>query len=489
MPFHPLSWACLVLLAGVLAPVAAPAMPAADAKHFLLRTGFGAGPDDIAALEKLTHEQAVRRVLDTARQEPFTKLPDLLATRPDWPGQYRNKDDLEKQEFNRTRDREAAALKAWWYGEMIATPSPFTERMVMFWHNHFTSSFDKVRQPDLIYTQQAIFRRNAFGSFRTMLMAVAKDPAMIKYLDNVSNKKGGANENFARELFELFTLGEGNYTEKDIKEAARAFTGWQVNETAGAYFFNARDHDDGAKTVFGRTGKFGGEDIVNIVLDQPKVALYVTAKLWRSLISDTPDPKEVERLASIFRASDYNIRALVEAMLLSPAFLAPANRAVLVKSPVDLLVGTIRMLNMPVSDTAPLVDYGRRLQQDILNPPNVKGWPGGINWVSTYTLIQRRDILGRFLRGEEVNVAAPTGLEAMMAMQAAVDPVMTNRPPAPLRQFGVAGWMKMNPQLAGNPQAISNILLATAPVATVFDGRDPSVMIERILLDPAYQMK
>ena len=166
MRFYPLSWVSLVLLAGVLAPVAAPAMPAADAKHLVGRTGFGAGPDDIAALDKLTHEQAVRRLLDTARREPFTKLPDFLATRPDWPGQYRSKDDLAKQEFNRTRDREGAALKAWWYGEMIATPSPFTERMVLFWHNHFTSSFDKVRQPDLMYKQQAIFRRHAFGMIK-----------------------------------------------------------------------------------------------------------------------------------------------------------------------------------------------------------------------------------------------------------------------------------------------------------------------------------
>ena len=302
-----------------------------EARHLLLRTGFGATSSEVQRLQPMSREQAVSRLLHDMGREAVTPPPGFTANaHPDWPAQWRSKDEEQKSIFNRARDAEAAELKAWWWQELIATPSPFTERLVLFWHGHFTSAMDKVRAPNYLFAQNALLRAHALGSFRALLHAVARDPAMVRYLDSLNNRKAGPNENFARELLELFTLGEGHYTEADIKAAARAFAGWHNDERAGVFRFNVREIDDGEKSFLGRSGPLTGDDVIDAILEKPQVARFVTRKLWLELVSDAPEPRELERLATVFRSSDYSIARLMRAMLTSVEFWAPRSRATLV---------------------------------------------------------------------------------------------------------------------------------------------------------------
>jgi len=197
------------------------------------------------------------------------------------------------EEQRRARQRQIRdqmiALRAWWYQEMIATDSPLTERMVLFWHGHFTSSIRKVRWPALLYRQNVVLRQHALGNFRDLLHAIARDPAMLIYLDGQTNRSSRPNENFARELLELFTLGLGHYTERDIKKAARAFSGWTVDWRTGTFAFNVRRHDGGVKEFMGRRGSFNGDDIIDILLEQPRTAEHITEKLWREFIGERPE--------------------------------------------------------------------------------------------------------------------------------------------------------------------------------------------------------
>ncbi|MBM3524154.1 MAG: DUF1800 domain-containing protein [Alphaproteobacteria bacterium] len=425
---------------------AARALDREDARHLLLRTGFGASPAEVQRLAPLGRAQAVDAVLASVRSQAVTPPPAFMADpHPDWPGQWRSKDEEQKSVFNRARDAEGATLRAWWWQELIRTPSPFTERMVLFWHNHFTSSMDKVRAPNYLFRQNALFRENALGSFRALLHAVAKDPAMVRYLDSLNNRKAGPNENFARELLELFTLGEGQYGEADIKAAARAFSGWHNDEREGVFKPNTRELDDGPKTFLRRTGGFTGGEIIDIVLEQPAVAVFMTRKLWREFVSDEPDEREVARLAAIFRNADYRIDALMRAMLTSPMFWDRRNRAALVKSPVELLVGTVRQVAPEFADMTVLVEYGRRMRQDLFNPPNVRGWPGGATWISTETLLVRREALARLA----------SGIPADRAL---------------------------------TPDA-AQLLLATPPLLADAGAASGRAQIEALLFDPAYQVK
>jgi uncharacterized protein (DUF1800 family) len=337
--------------------------------------------------------------------------------------------------------------------------------MTLFWHNHFTSSVKKVKWPALLYRQNVLLRRHALGSFRDLLFQVAKDPAMMLYLDTQTNHKNHPNENFARELFELFTLGEGHYTEEDIKEAARAFTGWHAAlRDGGRFVFNRRQHDAGLKRVLGRTGAFGGDDVLAIALDQPACATHLTTKLWREFVSDQPEPREVERLASIFRAGGYQIALLLRALLTSPEFWAPENRGVLVKSPVELIVGTLRLFQMPIKDTEVLAKYGKRLGQDLFDPPNVKGWPGGTRWITSATLLARWQLLQRGLRGLEAggHIHHGTGTDMMHG-------------PAWIAELGV--------------DQLQTVVTAIPPVNPLPDTDDRWRMAHHLVMDPVYQLK
>jgi uncharacterized protein (DUF1800 family) len=475
MRLRPLGLASIPLSLVLLAPLAA-GMSLEDARHLLNRTGFGASPAEISALLPKTNEQAVDQLLDQAVQHRGAQ-----AAPPPWafePGvDNRKPKDMSPEErmiFEKGLQEERMELKGWWYRQMIRTPSPLAEHMTLFWHNHFTSSFDKVRWPVFMYRQNVLLRQDALGNFRTLLQAVAKDPAMVLYLDTQSNHKTQPNENFARELMELFTLGIGHYSEKDIQEAARAFSGWQIDMKTGAFVVRPRLHDDGEKQFLGRRGNFQGEEILSILLEEPRTAEFITEKLWREFISPDPDPAEVKRLAAIFRKENYEIQPLLRALFLSPAFWDPKNRGVLTKSPVDLIVGTVRTFQVPGDDMQPFVVAGRSMGMDIFEPPNVKGWSGGQRWISTYTLLTRRQFLTRLLRGKEMT---PTGA-TMKAPSDGLQGIDFNE------WMGQAEW-KEHPDLS----TMTAIILPIPPVDGEKTPADTTRQLRELVLDPAYQLK
>jgi uncharacterized protein (DUF1800 family) len=438
-----------------------------DARHLLSRTGFGGIPADIRELARMDREAAIDRLLagvgTTARTSPPVHV--LNALPPAEGMKAKGLSVEQKKAFKQERREDAFELKGWWYQELLTTPSPLTERMTLFWHNHFTSSFHKVKWPALLYHQNVLLRHHALGSFRDLLFQIAKDPAMVLYLDTQTNHKDQPNENFARELFELFTLGEGHYAETDIKEAARAFTGWHVAlHHGGGFAFNRRQHDAGVKHVLGKTGAFGGDEILAIALDQPACARYITAKLWREFVSDEPEAREVERLAALFRNSGYQIKPLLRGLLTLPHFWAAETRGALVKSPVELLVGTVRLLNLPVQDTVVLAKYGKRLGQDLFDPPNVKGWPGGTRWITSATLLNRWQLLQRGLRGADMG-----------------GPMHTHAGPGEMHG---APWVTEE-----DAETVQAVLVPVLPVNPIPIGADRWQLVHHLVMDPTFQLK
>jgi uncharacterized protein (DUF1800 family) len=274
--------------------------------------------------------------------------------------------------------------------------------MAFFWHGHFAC-----REINIFYQQQLldVIRTNALGNFGDLLREVSKSAAMLAFLNNQQNRKRQPNENFAREVMELFTLGRGNYAEKDIKEAARAFTGWGF-DLGGNFVFRKQFHDEGEKTVLGKTGTLDGDDIIDILLQQEQTARYITAKIYRFFVNETPDPAMVEKLSKEFFQSGYDIKKLLSSIFLSPSFYEEKNRGVIIKSPVQLLVGLRRMLPMKFNNDEVQLLYQRLLGQVLFYPPNVAGWPGGRNWIDSSSLMYRLR-LPRLLHDDEGLVAKP----------------------------------------------------------------------------------
>ena len=394
--------AALFAVALLLPRIALAGMGIEDARHLLGRTGFGATVDEIRRYSALSREQAVEQLLAGARREASV-LP------PEWVGEplpdmraLRDASPEERRAFQERETRRGFELRGWWLTEMVDTPSPLTERMTLFWHNHFTSSQQKVRAVTLMYRQNALLRRHALGNFAEMLHAASKDGAMLVYLDAASNRRGQPNENFAREVMELFTLGEGNYGEQDIREAARAFTGWSIEPGTGEFLFRRMLHDEGEKTVLGRSGRFDGDAVLDILLAQPATARFISTKLWREFISPQPrgdaQTRELETIADRFRSSGYEIRTALREVFHSRAFWAPENRGTLVKSPADLVAGSLRTLNVEFLDPLPFALVMAGLGQNLFAPPNVRGWPGGDAWINSSTLLARRQFIERLLR-------------------------------------------------------------------------------------------
>jgi uncharacterized protein (DUF1800 family) len=261
-----------------------------------------------------------------------------------------------------------------------------------------------VRRPDAALQLNNTIRRLALGNFSDLLLAVSQEAAMLQFLNNQQNRKQHPNENFARELLELFTLGRGNYSEQDVKEAARAFTGWSA-DAQNRFVFRPRLHDDGPKTFLGHTGNFGGEDILNIILQQPQTAEFITTKLYRFFVNDTPDPANIKPLAQEFYKSQYDISSLLERMFTADWFYAAPNVGTRIKSPVELLAGLKRTFGVQLSDDRPLIVFQKALGQTLFQPPNVAGWPGGRNWIDSSSLLYRLQLPSVLFRNAEFRVA------------------------------------------------------------------------------------
>ncbi len=481
-----------------------------DARFFLTRVGFAPDGAELAQYVGLTRAQAVDKVLATTRTQAVTPLPDWVLepiptreARKAWTVEQR-------RDEQRLRRQRYETLRAWWVREMLVTPSPLTERMTLFWHNHFTSGEDKVQFPQLMTQQNLLLRREALGNFGTLLHDVAKDPAMLQYLDGASNRKGKPNENFAREVMELFTLGEGHYTQRDVSEAARAYTGWSLDPDTQAYLWRANQHDDGEKTVLGQTGPFDGDQVLDILLARPETATFVTTRLWREFVSDTPDPARIAPIAAQFRASRYDIKAALRGLFMSDAFWDEGDRGVLVKSPAEFVVGTLRAFDIGYDNTAPFAAQIRTLGENLLYPPNVKGWPGGTTWINSSTLLARKQFVEQLFRATET--AGPRRMiDPMNAKFAASDSgaprnMQTNPPMqrATARgdqsgrggvRFDIDTWLAhyntaptAKPGLSAELQ-LQHAVLPLAPVNAIDTDSIASAYLEALLMDPAYQLK
>jgi uncharacterized protein (DUF1800 family) len=375
------------------------------AAHLLRRAGFGGTPAEIAAFTSLGMNAAVDRLIRFPDTSALPAAPELVDDRPRrailammarLPQPAASPDPAQRaaaiKALGKAHFQNAVALMQWWLGRMIATPAPLQEKMVLFWHGHFTSAYQGkgITAADML-GQNQLFRRSALGNIRELTLAVSHDPAMLKYLDNRTNKKQHPNENYARELMELFTLGIGNYTESDVRQSARAFTGYTLDRD-DRFVFNRRVHDDGIKTFLGRTGNFTGDDIVAIIFQQPAASRFFARKLLEFYLYDDPEPQLVEDFAALLRTHDFELAPVMSALLRSNIFYSNRAYRALVKSPAEFIAGTYRLLSLPPEDV-PLAVLGAmtRMGQRLFFPPNVKGWDGGAAWINSGTLLAREN--------------------------------------------------------------------------------------------------
>lgn len=363
------------------------------AGHLYRRAAFGASWPELKAATDASPGEAVDRLLAGGEgQAEFDRLMDELA--PD------------SSPFQSTPD--VNGLQEWWMHRMVHSLHPLRERLVLFWHNHFATSFLKVRQPALMRRQNLLIREHALGKFGPFLLAMSRDPAMLIWLDSNSNARGRPNENYARELMELFALGVGHYTESDVREGARAFTGWHTD--GRRFTFNRFQHDDGPKTVLGRSGRLDGDDVVRVVLEQPAAARFLVRKVYRHFVAEGEPPPDalLAPLAARFRSSGYDVADLVGAVLRSRLFFSDHAFRQRIKGPAEFVVGMLRGLE---ASAAEVQSYGNPapalaglmdgLGQTLFAPPNVKGWPGGESWLNSATLLARHNLAWKVVQGAQ----------------------------------------------------------------------------------------
>lgn len=333
--------------------------------HLLRRAGFGATSDEMKYYAALGYRGTVEDLLapDKVDNKPLDSL-------------------LDQDEFDFTNMGDA---RRWWITRMAFTKRPLEEKMTLFWHGHFATSNQKVGNSYLMYQQNELFRQKALGKFGDLLLAVSKDPAMIIWLDNNLNRKGKPNENYAREVMELFTVGIGNYTEQDIKEAARAFTGWHA---PNGFYFNKKAHDSGEKTVLGLKGNLNGDDIVNHLAKQDATATLLARKMIAFFCMDNPNDRMVDEVGDAYLTNDQSIKPMLRTIFLHKMFRSDESYHAKIKSPAELVVGTLKSLNVQKLD-GDLPNVLSRMGQNLFEPPSVKGWDGGLAWVATDTMMER----------------------------------------------------------------------------------------------------
>jgi uncharacterized protein (DUF1800 family) len=297
---------------------------------------------------------------------------------------------------------------SWWLRRMAAGPHPLQEKLTLFWHGHFTTSAKDERSALLMWNQNELLRKHAAGNFKQFVLDISRDPAMLDYLNNQQNRKGHPNENYARELMELFTLGIGNYTEQDIKEAARAFTGW--GHDGVQFVFRRGEHDAGPKTFFGHAGNFGGEEIIDLIFSKPVCTTYIASKFYNFFVNEESNDGICQALGTQMRDAKYELRPVLRTLLTSRIFYDPNSIGVQIKSPIQLVVGTVRMLGISMPPLPPIMGALNQMGQMPMMPPNVKGWPGGHAWINASTLFVRYNTAVRLAGG---NAPIVTGRPAM----------------------------------------------------------------------------
>jgi len=350
-----------------------------EVAHLLRRAGFGGTAAEVAALTPLTRAQLIDRAMDTSANPAVVEPAELASGLEEW--------------------QKMDALRRWWFDRMITTPAPLVERMTLFWSNHFVSSFDKVYDARAMWDQVQLYRSMALGNFRTLCHQMALTVAMLEYLDNATNAAGSPNQNFARELMELMTLGPGNYTEADVDASARAWTGHGIDDSVQPrrYVFRPTWHDNGTKTFFGTTKNWDGPAIIDEILDNPAkrtiMARFICRKLWGWFAYAKPADAVINGLADVFVANNLEIAPVVRAIFEHTDFWSTSSRNGLVRAPVEFAVGLCRVIGLRVDDVQPSW-WLSNMGQELFAPPNVAGWKQNEYWISTDAMGARADFLG-----------------------------------------------------------------------------------------------
>jgi len=386
--------------------------------HLLWRAGFGPAVEQLGDLSHFSSNEIYKALVKASKKSPELlneaqgTLDGLVLGVSDLGKMQLSELNADQRKAYQKKLREGVRnLNLAWMREMVNSSAQLREKMSLFWHGHFAC-----RNLNVFYQQGLIntIRENALGSFRDMLHEVSKSAAMLNFLNNQQNKKDHPNENFAREVMELFTLGRGNYTEKDIKESARAFTGWTAN-FGGDFVFRKGQHDFGSKTFLGKTGNFDGDEILDIILEQKQAARFISQKIYKYFVNEnSSDTEKTEWLADRFYRNDYDISKLMEDIFTSDWFYEEKNIGTRIKSPVELLVGIQRMLPMELENEEVLIVLQRILDQMLFYPPNVAGWPGGRTWIDSSTLMMRMRIPQLINDSDELNVKPKSDDDVMM---------------------------------------------------------------------------
>ncbi len=525
---------------GDLSPISADDWSFDRAAHLLERAGFGGTHDDIEKLAKLTPEQAVDRLvnyekIDNSHLKPFTQSnihdAGLVGFPPSRPATTKlAKENGEalgvkvKPSGNRPIQPvvnkffywlrasmlETRRIAYWWADRMLNTDRPLEEKMTLFWHGHFATTENKVREYRRMLKQNQTFRNHATGNFRELMIAVAQDPAMLYFLDAGVNVKGAPNENFAREIMELFTMGVGNYTEKDIREAARAFTGW--NATDLTFEVDADKHDTDDKTFLGRTGNFDGVHVIDIILEQPVTAQYLSAKLYRYFVREDLSPELNDRIATVLRDGGYDLKPLLRTFFLSRDFYSPASMGTHIKGPVQLVVSTYKKLGL--SDIPGNPDFNETttaMGQTLFWPPTVAGWAQGRSWITPGLLLERGNFAHRtmfpdinFLPHDrypvdptirEVHAKVQQGADVTSATMASNNPgemmaesnMMADRDEEFNTRYGsYRGWQMATQKVIPIPRAAAQINLSDQVLSAKLKTTEQAVdyFLERLLIVP-----
>jgi uncharacterized protein (DUF1800 family) len=493
-----------------------------EAAHLLNRAGFGGSPDEIKALHAKGRTQAVdlmlgasetpddfplpewateERMLEDMRQRIAQRRELMRSTRELSPEQAEEQRREAFKEIQKENRQHALEAQGWWFRRMAKTENPLREKMTLFWHDHFATSIQKVKQPILMLKQNELFREHAFGSFRDLTQAILLDPAMMLYLDTQSSKKGKPNENFAREVMELFTLGEGNYTEQDIREAARAFTGYDLNRLNGKVRHNRRQWDESSKTVFGKTGSFDGKAVINLIFEKPGVATFMAKKIWEYFVYDNPSEAAVHALADTFRKSGYRTEPLLREIFMSREFYSEAAIRSQIKCPVQFIIQLLKQLEIDNPPTGFPIMAQEQLGQVLFMPPNVAGWDWGQAWINTNTLLTRYNLAGFITKGAEEGGSAMSGERMKL-------PAMGKTPKNPGRGWQGPDYEKIAPRaLREKPEELVDSLVfrffqgplpdkargsfieyADSKKGVVFTNKEIAELCHLMLSTPYYQL-
>lgn len=399
----------------MLAPLPRAQWDERKAGHLLNRATFGSVPEEIALTHRKGLQQAVNELVDPPSSAWNVDAPgwahprDIRALRMEARAARQAGDNTKIREARQMEGDELLDLRAWWLSRMATTPAPLLEKMTLFWHGHFATSAEKVKDGYWMWLQNDTLRRHALGNFVTLTKRMSRDPAMMIYLDLPQSRSEHPNENWARELMELFTVGIGNYTEQDVRESARAFTGYRLNLVSQQFWFAPGQHDAGPKKFLGRSGNFTGDDIIDILAQQPACSHFIAKKLWRFFVEDEPSPQIVNAVAERLRAHNFEMKPVLREIFTSAEFYSERVIGTQIKSPTQFIVHTCKLLESDLPAPRVAQNAMRQMGQILFAPPNVKGWDGGKSWISTSTLLFRNNFANYLINGEAILPQAVRG--------------------------------------------------------------------------------